>query len=250
MRGRQNLRRAMVERCILFAVDRPQMVLFTLHGWAICPEKQERINEDQINIAGHYAKGGIDYVIGQIIGMPNHAVDAFLAHYAISYQHSFDEKMQQSSDCQSCKSRQYWYPTRRAEQNQCECDNDDDIPEIAPIEAGFPCAELFIHFDILYSAFLAVRLHRIKCPLSKDFIPACFWRESIGKTWMPAYIRGHDRQWSDTLLCAAALSDLVETQNLRSGCSPLRQNYVYSCPSSLLALHGSLPPVQDGNLAH
>jgi len=67
---------------------------------------------------------------------------------------------------------------------------------------------------------------------------------------LDARLRGHDRQWSDTLLCAAALNDLVEHQNLRSGCSPLRQNYVYSCPSSLLALHGSLPPVQDGNLAH
>ena len=31
-----------------------------------------------------------------------------------------------------------------------------------------------------------VQLHRIKCPLPQDVIPACFWRESRRKAWMPA----------------------------------------------------------------
>jgi hypothetical protein len=71
-----------------------QIYLLLSHGRPVGPVKEERIGQEQINVAAQQAEAGVDAIIGKIIGMTDYPINALMAKYNISDKDSLGYKME------------------------------------------------------------------------------------------------------------------------------------------------------------
>jgi hypothetical protein len=74
-----------------------QICLLVSHGRPVGPVKEERIGQEQVDVAAQQAEAGVNAVIGKIIGMTDYPVNALMAKYNISDKDSLGYKMEKGS---------------------------------------------------------------------------------------------------------------------------------------------------------
>jgi hypothetical protein len=90
-----------------------QICLLVSHGRPVSPVKEEGIGHEEIDVPAQQTEAGVNTIIGKIIGMTDHPINALMAKHNISDKDSFGYKMEKASGREQQEADNH-YPVRNS----------------------------------------------------------------------------------------------------------------------------------------